>query len=131
MTQQLIPLAPIPEQTFRMVLDAIPYSCRVYWSEFDDTIRELAGNDHEGIWYLDLVSDQFTAYGIALVTGCDLLGAFSRTDVIGQLWLVDTATVLSDPTYDSLGTNHQLVYIPLADIPDLVESINGDAIVQP
>lgn len=64
---------------------------------------------------MDLVGGDVTIYGMALVTGCDLLGAMAF-DSLGQLWLVDTAPKPSDPTYDGLGSVHKLYYIPLADV---------------
>lgn len=123
MAYQIIELEPFPEQTFRVVLDLVPYSCRIYWSDFDDTMKEIVGDDKEGQWYMDIASDQITINGMALVTGCDMLGAFAY-DTIGQLWLVDTDSKLSDPTFESLGSNHKLVYVPLSDLITINEIVN-------
>lgn len=123
MAYQTIELEPLPEQTFRIVLDQVPYSCRVYWNFFDPTIKEMVGDGKEGQWHMDMEGGSISIKGMALVTGCDMLGAFAW-DTIGQLWLVDTESKLSDPTYESLGTNHKLVYVPIADSTEIVRMLN-------
>lgn len=121
MATQIIPLEPAPEQTFRVVLDDVPYSCRVYWSDFDETVREIVGEGIEGCWYADIKGGEIDIKGMALVTGCDLLGAFAY-DKIGQLWLADVGAKPSNPSYESFGVNHKLYYIPLADVESFNEA---------
>jgi hypothetical protein len=118
---QVIPITAYPEQTFRIVLDSVPYSWRVYWTAFDDTIKEIVGDDIDGMWYADIVGGGIEIKGMAIVTGCNMFDPYAY-DQIGQLWLVDSEIKLTDPTYESLGVNHQLVYIPAADVASFIES---------
>lgn len=123
MAYQTIDIQPLPEQTFRVVLDLVPYSCRVYWSEFDATMMEIVGEGKTGQWYIDIEGGEVNIKGMPLVTGCDMLGAMAYT-TIGQLWVVDGSTKLSDPTYDSLGTDHKLVYVPLSDVSQIEDLVD-------
>ena len=119
MAYQTIPTTNYPEQSFRIVLDGTSYAWRVYWSQYDDTIKEIVGDDIEGQWYADIESDQITIKGMALVTGADLLQRYAF-DQLGALWVVDNEQSPSDVTFDSFGTRHTLLYIPKAE----VESFN-------
>lgn len=110
---QVIPFQAFPEQTFRVTLGGILYTWRVYWSEFDETLKELAGADYlpGGKWYADIEGGQLRIGGMGLVSGCDLFERFGIPE-IGQLWIVDSEEKLTDVSYESLGVNHQIVFIP-------------------
>lgn len=109
----IVPVTNYPDQTFRIALDGVTFAARVWWSQFDDAAKALVGDDIEGQWYLDLLSNDGTIalYGMALVTGCDMLEPYAF-DGLGGLWLVDVEGKLRDPGLDDLGVQHQLIYVP-------------------
>lgn len=113
MTIQTIEILDLPEQTFRIVLDGIQYTMRVYWTEYDDTIKEILG-DIPGQWRMDLTNadNGVNLLGVAIVGGCDLLGQYNRSDILGAMWVNDTTTQGNDPVFESWGDTHELLYIP-------------------
>lgn len=110
---QIIPLSNYPDQTFRITLEGVTFTARAWWSAFDDAAKDLVGDGIEGQWYLDLIStDQsIVLYGMALVTGCDLLEPYAFGG-LGGMWIIDTEGKSRDLTLDALGVTHQLIYVP-------------------
>lgn len=100
---QEIPLTNYPEQTFRITLDGVPMDCRVYWSAYDDTCKEIVG-EIDGQWRMDIISEPLTVYGMALVAGCDLLEPFG-IDELGGMWLE------GDANREELGDFYRLFYL--------------------
>lgn len=113
---QIIPLSNYPDQTFRITLEGVTLTARAWWSAFDDAAKELVGDGIEGQWYLDLISTDQTIvlYGMALVTGCDMLEPYAFGG-LGGLWIIDTEGKSRDLTLDALGVTHQLIYVPRDD----------------
>lgn len=113
---QIIPVTNYPEQVFRITLDSVTLASRVWWSEFDQITRDLVGDGIAGQWYMDMVSTDGTVelYGMALVTGCDMLEPYAF-DGLGGLWLVDVEDKSRDPGLSDLGVTHNLIYVPAAE----------------
>lgn len=113
MAYQTIEILDLPEQTFRIVLDGIQYTMRVYWTEYDDTIKEIMG-DIPGQWRIDIFNEDNSVnfLGVALVGGCDLIGQYNRSDILGALWVIDNTQQGIEPEFESWGRTHELLYIP-------------------
>lgn len=79
-------------------------------------------NDRDDIWRLDLadVDENPLALGLSLVTGIPLLRALRTLPGLppGELIVIDTAGT-ADPTFDSLGRRHSLLYATAADLAAL------------
>ncbi len=75
---------------------------------------DLLFNSREGFWYMD-ISDQNgdpVRMGVKLVVNWPLIGPRVGTNrPLGELMVIDTRGDIEDPTWDSLGHDHQLVYI--------------------
>lgn len=114
---QTIPVTNYPDQPFRIELDGITFAMRVWWSDYDDNVKLLVGDDIQGQWYMDFVSTDGSIVmdGMALVTGCDMLEPYAF-DGLGGLWLVDDNGKATDPGLDDLGVNHSLIYVPVAEV---------------
>lgn len=111
---QIIPVTSYPDQTFRIVLDGVSLSGRLWWSQFDEIARELVGDEIEGQWYLDLSGEGVALSGMAVVTGCDMLEPYAF-DKLGGLWLLDVDGNGRDPALEGMGDTFQLIYVPLAE----------------
>jgi hypothetical protein len=113
---QIIPVSNYPDQRFRLTLEGVPLSVRVWWSAFDSITADLVGDDIQGQWYLDMASTDGTIVinGMALVTGCDMLEPYAF-DGLGGLWLADDEGRARDPGLDDLGVIHTLYYVPRSD----------------
>lgn len=113
---QVIPVTNYPDQTFRITLESIALSARVWWSQFDDITKAMVGDDIEGQWYLDLTSTDgaIVLYGAAIVTGCDILEPYAF-DGLGGLWLVGSDGDGEDPDLYGMGDTHQLIYVPVSE----------------
>lgn len=120
---QVLPVTNYPEQTMRLTLDGIALTVRVYWSAFDDITKELVGDGIEGQWYMDFsdVDGTITMSGMAIVGGCDMLEPYAF-DGLGGLWAIDVEGKPRDLSLESLGTTHQLIYVPV----DEVDQFNTD-----
>lgn len=105
------------------MLDGVPLRVRVYWSEYEASMREIIGEGIEGQWYIDINDDAGTIAisGAALVMGADILGPYAY-DTLGALWLLDTGETGADPGLLDMGERHKLVYVPAAEI----ESFHAD-----
>lgn len=77
-------------------------------------------NDRDGIWRLDIGDANNTplALGLALVTNMPLLRAVRTLPGLppGELMVIDTASGDTDPTFDSIGRRHLVMYATLAEV---------------
>lgn len=114
---QVLPVTNYPEQTLRLTLDGIALTMRVYWSEFDSVTKEVIGDDIDGQWYMDFATadGSISMAGMAIVGGCDMLEPYAF-DGLGSLWAIDVEGKPRDMTLASLGTTHQLIYVPVAEV---------------
>jgi hypothetical protein len=111
---QIIPVSNYPDQRFRITLEGVTLSMRVYWSAFDAITAQLVGDGIEGQWYLDMASTDgaIVLNGMALVTGCDMFEPYAF-DGLGGLWLVDVEGKARDTGLSDLGVIHNLIYVPV------------------
>jgi hypothetical protein len=112
----VLPVEQYPEQTFRMDFDGVPTTMRFYWSEWDESLRAIA-NDiddgspvHEGCWYFDIATDEFTVNGIPVVQGCDMLEPFAQSS-LGGMFVVNLLDKPLDLTFETMGVNHLVLYV--------------------
>jgi hypothetical protein len=104
----------------------IPINQQTAWDEFSS---ELDGvmlaftfrfNDRDGCWYFDLADalGNALASGLKAVTGVFLLEAVRGLPGMpsGDLFMLDTAGLSEDPTFDSLGRRHKLLYFTAAEM---------------
>lgn len=77
-------------------------------------------NDCDGIWRLDIgdANNAPLALGIALVTNMPLLTSVRSLPGLppGQITVLDMAGGTTDPTFDSIGRRHVVVYVTAADL---------------
>jgi len=113
---QTIPVSNYPDQRFRITLEGITLSARVWWSQFDGITKDLVGDGIEGQWYWDMVSTDgaIELYGMALVAGCDMFEPYAFVG-LGGLWLLDDEGKSRDPELSQMGVTHSLVYVPVAE----------------
>lgn len=112
----ILPIDQYPEQSFRMDLDGVPATMRFYWSEWDASLQAIA-NDveegapvHEGCWYFDISTDDFTVNGIPVVQGCDMLEPFAQSS-LGGMFVANLLDKPSELTFESMGVNHLVLYV--------------------
>jgi hypothetical protein len=94
----------VPSQRGHKVLDGNQYDVWIRWNGTTEK------------WYMDLtqVSDSSTSMkGIALLQGRDLLGPHGYSNILGELWVEDTAGTYEDPTYEGMGDRWRLRYYPI------------------
>lgn len=120
---QVLPVTNYPEQTLRLTLDGIALTVRVYWSAFDDVTKDMIGDDIDGQWCMDFATadGSINMAGMAIVGGCDMLEPYA-IDGLGSLWAIDVEGKPRDMALESLGTTHQLIYVPV----DEVEQFSAD-----
>lgn len=73
-----------------------------------------------GGWMLDLGLPDGTPLvtSIPLVGGIDLLASFRHLGIPGSLFIMsDGPDPMADPTYDGLGTDSRLFYVPTSSLP--------------
>lgn len=97
-----------PRYTFQTSLDGSVYEFAVHW------------NETAGVWFADIagMSNDVELRGLALVTGPNLLKPFALTE-LGALYVLDAAG-MSDPTYASMGVQHQLYYVELSETDAII-----------
>ncbi|MGL4468424.1 MAG: phage baseplate plug family protein [Plesiomonas shigelloides] len=110
-----------PDQSMRITLDGNPYNVRIYWSQYDDCMRETMG-DIDGMWYMDLVGQNFTIRAIALVGGADLFEIYGYRE-LGSLFVADTSGAADDATFDGLGDRWKLRYYDTTENEEFLRSI--------
>jgi hypothetical protein len=101
----LIPLSGISE-TFRIALAGTAYRLTVIW-------RDDPGG--MGGWFLDIADDNSVPIveGIPLVTGADLLEQHAAdSGIAGSLYVQTVQNPLAMPTFDNLGGDAQLFFVP-------------------
>lgn len=123
---QTIQVTNYPEQNFRIVLDNVPLNMRVYWSNFDQWLIDLTGI--EGQWYCDINDETgvIIINGIALVTGCDMLAPYAFNQ-LGGLWVYNVEGKYDDLSYETLGVEHQILYVPVLEKESFDRSIGWSA----
>lgn len=114
-----IQLEEIAEYTFRIDLDEIVNTIRVYWSEFSDT---MTGMETDGFWSLDISNNLFTIKGIKLVGGVELMWPYSQIG-FGGFFLYDMSNENLDPEFAAIGTRWQLDYIPIDELQAFRDSL--------
>lgn len=85
-------------------LDGNQYRIKVRWNSTTEK------------WYIDItsVSDPtISIKGKALLPGKDLLGPHGYGNILGQIWVEDTAGTTDNPDYEGLGYRWRLRYYPL------------------
>lgn len=89
-------------QSLSTTLDDIPVVIRIQW------------NEEALMHYMNIVSldNTITIRGIGLVPGTDLLDGLAYPE-IGRLYVTDMYLANTDPTYEGLGTQYILWYLPV------------------
>jgi hypothetical protein len=97
-----IPLSGQP-QTFNVMLGGVAYTFTVQYR-----------NDPAGGWVLDIAdsSGNDIVTGIALVTGANLLEQYEHLGFNGGLYVQTLDDPDAVPTFDNLGTNALLYWVP-------------------
>lgn len=100
MTPYLVPLTNA-QQKFSIALAGVVYNMTLKWNTIGNT------------WLLD-IADQANnplVSGIALVTGCDLIGQYKHLGIGGSLIAQTDFSVNAPPTYQNLGSNSNLYFV--------------------
>ncbi|QKN86322.1 hypothetical protein vBYenM636_71 [Yersinia phage vB_YenM_636] len=122
----IIPISSYPDQTFSIELDGIPLQMRVYWSTFNDKMRQLVeeenGPEIYGAWHMDIVGSDIELYGLGIVQGCDIIEPYSIPE-LGGFFVGNIEGKASEITYDSLGNEHVLMYILKENLQDFYTAI--------
>lgn len=121
----LIPIEQYPDQTLRMDLDGKPTTIRLYWSDFDVSLSELAEDDGwrpEGCWNMDISNDEFEFAGIVITGGCDILEPHAQQS-LGGLFLLPTKPEPEELTFESFGIDHLLLYVPKVNYDEFVVDV--------
>lgn len=124
-----------PDQTLRIELDGIAYDIRVYYSAYDDVIKEIIADGRDGKWYMEIVDGQSTgeinqdlALGlvntksIALVNGADLFEPYGHQE-LGSLFVIDGEGLNEIPDFDNMGDRYKILYVEKAQQEDFLISI--------
>ena len=100
MTPYTIPLTN-SQQQLSIALGGTIYTLTVYW------------NTQSNVWTLDIADSagKDIVLGIALVTGCDLLGQYAYLGLGGSLVVQTDFDPTLPPTYDNLGINGNLYFV--------------------
>lgn len=95
-----VPVNSDPSRSITVSLDGVPYILSTRWNFVDEA------------WYLDIesVQDGMLVRGIKLIVGIELLQPYALVQ-LGELFLVDTQEGDKDPTEESLGDRHQIIYV--------------------
>lgn len=97
-----IPLIPSDAAYDQQVtLDGNDYTLSIHW------------NEYAGGWYMDLLGltdTEIEIRGIRLVTGINLLRAYP-VPVLGEMWVIDGSDADTEPTFESIGDTHSLLYV--------------------
>lgn len=100
-----IPLQIGTPQTFSIALSGVTYQ-----------LTFLYRNDTSGLggWAVDIADDSGNplAQGIPLVTGADLLAQYGYLNFGGALYVQTTSNPDAVPTFDNLGADAQLYWVP-------------------
>lgn len=97
-----IPLSP-DAQKFSIPLGILTYQLTVKWSDAPN-----------GGWFLDIADadGEPLAGGLAMITGADLLEQHKSLNIPGQLIVQTDHDTNAVPTYENLGINSHLYFIP-------------------
>jgi hypothetical protein len=100
MTPYEIPLSP-EAQKFSIALAGVTYQLTLRW------------NTVAGGWVLDIanISNEPVVSGIAVVTGCDLLGQYGYLNFGGQLVAQTDHDLFTPPTYTNLGNEGHIYFV--------------------
>jgi predicted Zn-dependent protease with MMP-like domain len=99
-TPYVIPLMSA-QQKIQIALGGVVYTLVVQW------------NTHAQCWVVDIEDQNGNPIvtGLALVTGCDLLGQYAYLNLGGSLICQTDYQTDVVPTYENLGTNSQLYFV--------------------
>lgn len=102
-----VPLTPTPQKFF-IQLGATTYRFTMSWN-----------NAPNGGWILDIASNQDVPilYGLALVTGANLLAQYDYLDFDGGLVVQTDYNKNAVPTFQNLGVQSHLYFLTGEDIP--------------
>ena len=101
-----IPLTNDPAQSFSIDLNDVLYDVGVTY------------NTRAAVWMLDLVSDDDALYGIALVSGVNLLQ--QHPFALDSLFLINLSDSASDPATDNLSDDFALVSLTDEEIAEVI-----------
>lgn len=98
-----IRVRPVPCYEGTKTLDGQIYKLKIWWSPL------------ESLWIMDLygVTNSVRILGAALLPGKDILGIYGYSDILGELWVVDTSGADEDPNFEDMGTRWELQYTPI------------------
>ena len=90
------------DYTFDTELEGYVVQFRIRWNETAQA------------WYADMSAEgtDLNLKGVKLVGGVDLLSPFAVLD-FGQMYVVDQEGTFTDPSRDTLGDRHQVVYLTI------------------
>jgi hypothetical protein len=101
-TQYQIPLIAAPQQLI-ISLGGTQYTLTVKWNP----------DPNANCWVIDIgdANNNLIIGGIAMVTGCDLLGQFAYLNFGGKLIASTTYDTASPPTFTNLGDGAYLYFV--------------------
>lgn len=120
----VIQLQPVAEYTFRIDLEDLTNTIRIYWTEFSDDQRDM---ETGGFWSMDISNELFTIAAIKLVTGVELMWPYSQIK-FGGFYLYDMDGENKDPEFIGVGDRWQLDYIPVAEVDAFRLGLNYETI---
>ena len=120
----VVPLQPISEYTFRIDLDELTNTVRIYWTEFSDDQPDM---ETGGFWSMDISNDLFTIAAIKLAAGVELMWPYSQIK-FGGFFLYDMDGENKDPEFLSIGDRWQLDYIPVAEVESFRDGLEYETI---
>lgn len=124
-----------PDQTLRIELDGVAFDIRVYYSSYDDLIKEIIDDGRNGKWYMEIkegtatddtasniANDLVDVKNIALVPGADLFEPYAY-EQLGSLFVTDGENLGELPDLDNMGGRYKLLYIPIAEQEETLRAI--------
>ena len=71
---------------------------------------------------MDISNDEFEANGIVITGGCDILEPHAQAS-LGGMFLVPVTPEQKELTFESLGVDHLLLYVPKVNYDEFVADI--------
>ena len=122
---RIMPLQELIDYTFRLDLDSIPTTIRIYWNEYSDA--DKANYDTQGVWFMGIENRILKIDDIKLVTGTELMWSYSHIDFGGFL-LFDSMSENLDPEFIGMGNRWQLYYLELSEVAEFRQALNLETI---